>query len=158
MLQPELPWYRDESLLIAWSNVALIALLIVVLLRNEYLRRMLQRATRKVLMRSRELKGVRYALNITSNQYMALKRRLGRKPRDMARAQKPPPRPAFVVPPPLELALVSDGEDPESWCDSGIKTALRSSQPPPTPFDGTSTQPVPIAVAGELLRKSRPPQ
>ncbi len=155
MLQPTVPWYRDESLLIAWSNVALIALLVVALIRNEYLRRMLRRATRKVLVRSRELKGVRYALNITANQYMALKRRLGRKHGQTARAQKAPPRPAFVVPPPLELALVSDGEDPESWCDSGIKTALRPSQPP-LPIDGTKTQPVPIT--GELLRQTIPPQ
>ena len=161
MLQLSVPWYRDESLLNAWSNLALIALLVVTLIRNEQLRRLLRRSTRKLLIRTRELKGVRYALNVTVNQFHALKRRVGRRHGGTNQALKPPPpapaKPLFVVPPPLELAPLS-GEDLDSWGDSGLRTALRPSQPPPAPFDGNSTQPISLAAAGELVRQTIPPQ
>lgn len=158
MLHPDLPWYRDESLWVAISNLVLLVLLIVVSWRNEYLASMRRRATRKLLIHQRANKGLRYALNITVNQYHSLRRRFERRRGAPAvpRAATPvqlEPRAAFVIPPPLDLAS-PEGEDPESWCDSGVRTEHRPSAAPLSRED-TQTQPIPVA---ELLRLTHPPR
>ncbi len=159
MLHLEIPWYRDESLWIAISNLILLVLLVVMATRNEQLASTRRRATRKLLVHQRANKGLRYALNITVNQYHSLRRRFDRRrgapavPRAATPVALEPQRPAFLVPPPLNLAP-AEGEDPESWVDSGIRTEHRPSAAPLLRED-TQTQPIPLA---ELMRLTHPPR
>lgn len=151
MLQPEPPWYRDESLWVAISNLVLIVIVVVLAIRNDWLASRRRRAARRLLISARTTKGLRYALKISVNQYQSLRRKFDRRRPLVAPAPAAPP--AFVVPPPLDLSRPL-GEDPESWFDSGIKTAARDSTLPLRPED-TQTQPIPLL---ELSRLTQPPR
>jgi hypothetical protein len=158
---PLVPWFRDESLWIAVSNLVLVALVAILAVRNEHLGRMLGRATRKLLVGKRTNKAVRYALKVTVHQYHSLRRKFDRRRPLVAPtpvASRPPPA-AFIVPPPLDLAPPA-GDEPSSWSDSGLLTAHRPSTLPPDDTGTreirlTDTQPLPIDQ--RLIKLSRTP-
>lgn len=137
--------------LVALSNLALVALLVFVAFRGRRTAAHARRAVRKLLIAKRRAKGLQYALNVTVNQFHALRRKAERRPRAVA-AGTPPlvpaPQPRFIAPPPLP-ALASAGEDPASWADSGIVTCLQRDP-------ATQTQSIPVSQ--DLLRQTRPPR
>lgn len=161
-------WLPDESTLVACANLVLLAISVLLWMRAEYWKeqsatadltcqRRVRRASRKLLIAKRRAKGLQYALNVTVNQYHSLRRRFDRHRPQGSVVTAPhvriePPARKMIVPPPLDLATPV-GDDPTSWCDSGLYTGLQLHHP----IRPDDTQTRPIHPDAELLRQSRPP-
>lgn len=113
--------FEDESLavlgvVIGLANLALLLTLMISLALRGRNDRLLRRATRKVLILTREKTTLKSVLNNVIEQYRAARRTLAPTP-----APESAPRPVFIVPPPLPLEPI-EGDDGVSWLEDGHAT------------------------------------